>query len=181
MTAKPVLLLDIDGVINVRPHIGGWDRPPVRIKAGFPVYLELRVVDRLRDIHVRGLAEVRWCTTWCGHPALDILERILAVRFLRAFGDRPMNKTWGDLKVEAALAVLEEGRQLIWVDDDEVDAGRRLYPAIAQAADDGRALLVQPDSERGLQPEALDAIEAFAARPDQAPRTTETNRPGGES
>ena len=163
MNTPPVLLLDIDGVINVRPNVGGWDRPPVKVNAGIPVYLEPRLVDRLKDIHNRGLAEVRWCTTWCGHPdQLDILERILAVHFDRAFGDRPMNKTWAEMKVEAALAVLEEGRRLIWVDDDEVDAGRRLFPAIAKAAAEGRALLVQPTSERGLQPEAIDAIEAFA-------------------
>jgi hypothetical protein len=165
---RPVLLLDIDGVLNVAPNVGGWDIPPVRVKAGFPVYYEPRLIDAIRDLHARGVAEIRWATTWCGYPELGILERVLGLKFERAFGDRPMPKTWGDLKVEAALAVLEEGRRLIWVDDSEVDAGRRLYPKIAAAQAEGRALLVEPDSARGMQPGHLAAIEEFACRPQRS-------------
>lgn len=92
----------------------------------------------------------------------------------RAFGDRPMSKTWAELKVEAALAVLTSGRRLIWTDDGEVDAGRRLYPGIAAAEADGRALLIQPVSRLGLQPGHLGLIEAFAASvPDVASLTKE--------
>jgi hypothetical protein len=158
----PVLLLDIDGVINVRPHVGGWDTPPVKVKAGVPIYYEPRVVDAIRDLHASGDVEVRWCTTWCGYPALNILERVLDVRFERVFADRPLSKTWADLKVEAAVHVLDEARRLIWVDDDEVGAGRRLFPCLAVAEASGRALLIEPESERGLQPEHLRLIGAFA-------------------
>lgn len=157
-----VLLLDVDGVLNGHPRRCGWGRPPRREKLGFPVYYEPQVADRLRDLHGSGAVEIRWCTTWCGVPqALDQLSRVLDLPFKPAFGDRPISKTWGDLKVEAALKVLDDGDRLIWVDDEETSAGRQLYPAIARAEREGRALLVEPVSELGLQPEHFQAIAAF--------------------
>jgi hypothetical protein len=157
---RPVLLLDIDGVINGHPQRCGWNRPPHRIKVGLPVHYEPQVVDRLRAL--RDVVELRWCTTWCGLPVLQVLEDRLDLCLPRAFEHRPMSKTWGDMKVEAAMAVLAEGRRVIWVDDEEAAAGRRLFPEIARAEREGRALLVCPESELGLQPEHLDAIKAFA-------------------
>lgn len=160
---RPALLLDIDGVINGHPHRCGWDRPPRRLKVGMPVYYEPQVIDRLRALHSSGTVEIRWCTTWCGIPAvLDQLSKQLDLLFEPSFGDRPMSKTWGDMKLDAALAVLDEGRRLIWVDDEEATAARRLFPAIAKAEADGRALLVEPESALGLQPEHFEAIDAFA-------------------
>lgn len=163
MTAQPVLLLDVDGVINVRPHTGGWDRPPVKANCkGLPIYWEPELGLRLHTIHDTGLAEIRWCTTWCGLDLqLTALGQLIGIDAQPAFRDRPMSKTWGDLKVEAALAVLVEDRPLVWVDDEEAAAARRLFPAIADAERKGRALLVEPASEHGLQPHHLDAIEAF--------------------
>lgn len=158
----PVLLLDVDGVINGHPRRCGWDGPPHRLKVGMPVYYEAQVIDRLRELHNTGAVAIRWCTTWCGIPrALDQLSTQLDLPFTPAFGDRPMSKTWGDMKVEAVLAVLSEGRRAIWADDEEATAGRRLFPTIAKAEADGRLLLVEPDSNLGLRPEHFDAIEAF--------------------
>lgn len=162
----PVLLLDVDGVLNVHPHTGGWDRPPTKAKcAGLPINWEPQVGERLRHIHDTGLAEIRWSTTWCGLTRqLAALAEIVGINAAAAFAYRPANKTWGDLKLEAALAVLEDGRPLIWVDDEEVAAARRLYPQVACAEREGRALLVAPVSEYGLQPADLDLIEAFCGK-----------------
>jgi hypothetical protein len=158
----PVWMLDVDGVLNVfQPS---WGVELTRVKVGFPIRYAQPLIDRIRSFHTSGVAEVRWSTTWCGWPdQLDELGRVLNLDLPRAFGDRPMSKTWGDLKVEAALAVLAEGRRLIWTDDGEVKAGRRLFPALARAEAAGQALLIAPESELGLQPEHLDLIEAFAA------------------
>ncbi len=162
--SPPVLLLDIDGVLNVHPHRGGWGGPLTRTQPG-PVYYEPRLIERLRALHRNRAVEVRWSTTWCGYePLLAKLEQVFDVRFERAFTDRPMSHTWAELKAEAAVAVLEAGRRLIWVDDSEVSAGRRLYPVIAAGELAGRALLIEPESERGLQPADLAAAEAFATR-----------------
>lgn len=160
--SKPVLLLDIDGVINGHPRRCGWDGPPRRLKVGMPVYHEPQVIDRLRQLHASGAVEIRWCTTWCGIPrALDQLSKQLDLPFAPAFGDRPMSKMWGDMKVEAVLAELSEGRRVIWADDEEATAGRQIFLAIAKAEADGQLLLVEPDSSLGLRPEHFDAIETF--------------------
>jgi len=163
MTDPPIWLLDVDGVINGHPQHAGWGDPPKRASPG-PVYYEPRLIDRIRDIHARGIAEVRWCTTWCDyHLPLGRLEKVLGVSFERAFTDRPMSKTWAELKAEAAVAVLDGGRRLVWTDDDEADVAPRFYPVLDEAVRDGRALLIAPDSNRGLQPIHLILIEAFAA------------------
>jgi hypothetical protein len=159
----PVWLIDIDGVINVfQPS--GWGVNLTRVRVGFPIRYNEPLIDRIRTVHLRGAAEIRWSTTWCGWPdQLAELGVLFGLDLPQAFGDRPMSKTWACLKVEAALTVLQEGRRLIWTDDGEVDAGRRLFPALADAETAGRALLIAPDSELGLQPEHLDLIESFAA------------------
>lgn len=156
----PVLLLDIDGVINaLQPPWDDVDRTKCH---GLTIRWAPAAVDRLRAMHDAGLIEVRWCTTWCGFPdQLAALGAALGLDLASAFGKRPASKTWGDLKVEAAIATLAEGRRLVWVDDGEVDAGRRLFPALAEAEASGRALLVQPESLHGLTAEHLDEIEAF--------------------
>jgi hypothetical protein len=163
MTGVPVLLLDVDGVINGHPDHAGWQSPAVRLPVG-PVYYEPAAVDRIRRLHTAGHAEIRWATTWCGYPdELARLGRLLELDLPSAFGDRPDHKTWGDLKLEAALAVLDDGRPLIWVDDEEAAAARQLFPAIARAERLGRALLVTPVSEHGLRPHHLDSIEVFCS------------------
>ncbi len=156
-----VLLLDIDGVLNT--FRDSWGAPLVRTHcAGLPIRYAPALFERVRSI--AALVEVRWSTTWCGiRPQLDALTALIGIEATAAFGpDRPLSKTWGDLKVEAALAALDEGRRIVWADDEEAAAGRRLFPAIAQAERDGRALLLTPKSEMGLQPEDLDALEIFA-------------------
>ena len=155
------MLLDVDGVINaMRPPWDDTDRAKCH---GLTIRWAPPAVARLRALHDAGLVEARWCTTWCGFPdQLASLQDVLDLKLASAFGDRPASKTWGDLKVEAAIAVLAEGRRLVWVDDGEVDAGRRLFPAVAESEADGRALLVQPESLYGLTAEHLDEIEVFA-------------------
>lgn len=165
MTDKPVWLLDVDGVINTnRP---GWSAAPRQGMAyadgtGWKMRWASALTTRIQAIHQAGLAEIRWCTTWCERTAQ--LGRMFGIGpFDDAFGTRPDHKTYGDLKAEAALAVLADGRRLIWADDAEVPAARDLFPQIASAEADGRALLIAPDERRGLQPADLDAVEAFAA------------------
>jgi hypothetical protein len=168
MTTNTVWLLDIDGVINANKP--GWGAAPRKVScAGFTIRWAPALVVRIRQLHRAGWVDIRWSSTWCGYPTqLDELSTRLGVDFPSAFGDRPPSKTWADLKVEAAIDVLSSGRRLVWTDDDEVSAGRCLFPQIAEAEADGRALLIAPQSNRGLQPGDLDAIEAFATAPGQA-------------
>lgn len=162
MDPRPVWLLDVDGVINANKP--GWGAAPRRIScAGFTIRWAPALLDRIRQIHRSGLAEIRWSTTWCGFPdQLAELSRALRVDLPQAFTDRPMSKTWAEVKAEAAVAVLAEGRRLVWTDDDEATVAPDFYPELVPAVAGGRALLIAPRSNRGLQPADMDAIEAFA-------------------
>jgi hypothetical protein len=160
----PVWLLDVDGVINA--YVPAWT-DMVKVKcAGVTIRYAPVLVDRIRTLHASRAVEVRWCTTWCGYPELLAdLEALLDVAFAPAFGDRPLSKTWAEMKAEAAVAVLAEGRRLVWTDDSEVDAGRRLYPAIQRGETDSRAHLVAPESRYGLTADDVLGIEAFLRAP----------------
>lgn len=163
VTDRPVWLLDIDGVLNA-PKPGWGAAPRKTICAGFTIRWAPALLDRIRDLHRRGIVEVRWSSTWCGDPDdLADLQRVFRLDLECAFTDRPMSKTWAELKAEAAVAVLAGGRRLVWTDDAEVDIASDFYPQLAAAVTGGRALLIAPRSNRGLQPDDLDRIEAFAA------------------
>lgn len=158
-----VVLLDIDGVINaLEPP---W-RDTVKSKcAGLTIRWAPAVVERLRALHESGAVEIRWCSTWCGYPdELAALGALIGLDVPSAFTERPRHRTWGDLKVEAAVDTLAGGRRVVWVDDVEVSAGREFFPVLAGAERDGRALLIQPESRHGLTAAHLDEIEAFAYR-----------------
>jgi hypothetical protein len=159
----PVWLLDVDGVINVtRP---GWSAPPHRAHT-YAGGVEWRIrwapalVDRIRAFHTSGMVEVRWCSTWC--PQAGQLERLFHLPTLGCALDvnpvPPSPENWV-LKLNAAWAVLAECRALIWTDDDAIPGEG---PARDELEATGRALLIAPKSNRGLQPEDLNAIEEFA-------------------
>ena len=170
-----VWLLDVDGVINANKP--GWGGPPRRATAcsegtGFVPRWAPALLDRIRTLDRTGMVDIRWSTTWCTDT--DELHRLFRIGpFQPAFRDRPANKTWAELKVEAALQILDDGRRLIWTDDAEVDVARRLYPQLAEAEAEacGRALLIAPKPNRGLQPEHMDQIEAFAETDSATPPT----------
>jgi hypothetical protein len=160
---QTVWLLDIDGVLNANKP--GWGGPPRRTNvAGFVIRWAPPLIDRIRALHRGSTVEVRWSSTWCGEPAdLAVLARLLRLDLEPAFGDRDESKTWAAMKAEAAVAVLAEGHRLVWTDDDEVGIAQDFYPEFAEAERDGRALLIAPRSNRGLQPDHMEAIEAFGA------------------
>lgn len=164
-TELPVFLLDVDGVLNAtRPGWGGAlrKREVWSNSSGRPFTLRWAppLIDRIKAIQRDGLAEIRWCTTWC--PDAEALEALWAFKpLVRAFTDRPEHKTWAELKAEAAVAVIDSGARLVWTDDTEAGIAPRFYPALAEAEKSGQALLIAPRASRGLQPEDMDRIDTF--------------------
>jgi hypothetical protein len=162
----PVWLLDVDGVLNAsRP---GWGGPPQRRlvwsptdQTSYPMRWAPDLIDRIRSLHVGGKVEIRWCTTWC--PDAGELERLWRLPELeRALVADPMPRgaaCW-PLKLEAARAVLAEGRRLIWTDDEALP---KPGEARAELTAGGLALLIAPRPRHGLRSDDLDRIEAFAS------------------
>lgn len=158
--APPVWLLDVNGVIDASgPGWGGPGRAQHVIVEGLPYRLrwEPKAVACIRTLHMAGVVEVHWCTNWC--PWADVLETLWHLpTFSRAWPAGPVDPVdaW-PAKVQAALAVLDAGRRLVWTDDD-------LDPANvpAQVTATSAALLIRTKPSRGLRPEHVHQIEQFA-------------------
>jgi hypothetical protein len=158
--SKPVWLLDVDGVLNAsRPGWGAAPRSGWAYSAGerWRIRWAPALVSRIRTLHRSGRVEIRWCTTWC-HDA-DQIERLLNLPpFDRAWGGQLFGAEASDAKLAAARTVVDTGRPLIWTDDAEVPEEG---PLVEELSGDGRGLLIRPKPYKGLQPEHVDAIEAF--------------------
>ena len=164
-------LLDIDGVINALENPG----PPTRAwpsgcwrrvlaesahEIRWQIVAAQPVLDFIWLVHSSGQAEIRWHTSWQEFAnnvsrELDLPE--FPIQPAPEF-DEPISLTWW--KLPAARRVLaEEGRRLIWTDDDFSEELSRLERRQLQSS--GRALLLCPDTMTGLRRRHLKRIETF--------------------
>jgi hypothetical protein len=159
---RTVWLLDVDGVINVaRPGWGAAPRAGTVNSGGLPYRLRWApaLVARIRALQAAGDVDIRWCSTWCDDA--DHLERLFGLPRLGRAWSEAINGSYARIaKLAAARAVLDAGDRLIWTDDDAVPASG---PDRDELVSTGRALLIAPAPNRGLQPDHLDVIEAFIA------------------
>lgn len=164
MTAGPVWLLDVDGVVNAsRP---GWGAPPwSRQILADGVAWQFRwapaVTAFIREVALDGVAEVRWSTTWI--PWAADVERAFGLPPLGlAFEPELAREDVDARKTEAALSVVEvERRPLVWTDDAVVPSFGPLRERLESAS--VPALLIAPAPRAGLQPSDIDAIRGFLA------------------
>lgn len=147
---KPILLVDIDGVLNVFGW--SWDgyEPPTTgledvfeakgYKIRFPTGLKERMA-KLNDAF-----ECVWATTWEDEARAHIAPK-LGFGFgwdVIHFGSHPRQTTWKLPDVEAWCDKNAEDRRVAWVDDD-------LHGDAADwARDRGNTLLVSTAHETGL-------------------------------
>jgi hypothetical protein len=186
---NPVLLLDVDGVINAvspwptRPAwpAPAWRQLTVRDIDGqsWPILTADPVLAYLRALDEAGAVEIRWHTTWqhsavrCLAPALGLPEWAIAdaPEFTHradsgyATHARATRDHWW--KAAAARRVVhEEGRRLIWIDDDLRWESQR-DSALARLLEDERVLGLSPATDEGMGAAEVAAINTFL----QAPRT----------
>ncbi|WP_308285564.1 hypothetical protein [Actinoplanes hulinensis] len=157
---SPVWLLDVDGVLNAtRPGWGAAPRSGIAVSDGvaYRIRWAPALVSRLRALHSSGLVVMRWCTTWCADA--EQIERLFGLPPLERAWTHPISSVQAPaVKLAAARAVVAEGRRLIWTDDEVVPVGGPVFEELS-----GNGLLIAPKPGRGLQPEHLDAIEAFCS------------------
>lgn len=164
--ARPVWLLDVDGVLNARDP--GWDgrRASGWAEAGhgrFHITWAPGLVERMRELGQSPAVEIRWATTWV--PWIDQIEQLLGLPHWPAAYDGPYEGAGPAVptpwrKLDAAHAVLEdERRPLIWTDDDAIPTDGDDFERLTIGRPS--ALLIRPAPHHGLQPDHLHAIEAF--------------------
>lgn len=166
----PLWLLDVDGVLNAvshRPDPDVW--PDWRHGTAFangsswPIWFSPTLTRAIADLHERGLAEIRWLTTW-GEDANGELRELLGLPRLQVAGTGDVfdpTVDWWKFDVVKSFHRAEPNRRLIWTDDD------LLYLPEAQAwvAARTRSLVIAPRSDRGLTPDQLTEIRRFCNDP----------------
>ena len=183
----PLLLLDVDGVLNAlgRPLPPDWDDWQTGwATAGgrdYPIAWSPSVVRRLLAWHDERRVEVQWLTTW-GHDANTSLRHLLELPELVVAGTFDDDVAAGDPNAAAgALASVtpaardeltgrwwkfdvvrrvvraEPGRRLVWLDDDL--AGEDDLRAWASREAD--CLPLAPPPRSGLRPMDLDVVSAW--------------------
>ena len=149
---KPVLLLDVDGVLCpyfTDEPIDGYEQHDVG-----PVSVW---INREHGVWLQGLAEAYelvWATTW-EHDAPEVLGPVLGLPEMPVieFTHGAANKTWKIADVDAFIG----DRPAAWLDDE-------LGPDADAWADQrsGRTLLVRVDATVGLEESHIDDLRAFA-------------------
>ncbi|TFV87399.1 HAD domain-containing protein [Blastococcus sp. CT_GayMR16] len=171
----PVLLLDVDGVLNAvcldLPE--GWQRGTYN---GFVLSWDPTVTARLRALHESGRVELQWLTTWTENADKLLAEPMGLPRGLRTHGREDVLPTgfegerrgisgWWKLAAARALAEAEPGRRIVWIDDDLAEQAADTSEWLAANA---HVLVVAPDFFVGLTHAELDRVEAWLADSSEA-------------
>jgi len=119
-SAKPIWLLDVDGVLNAfdetRPVLGDWDDWKTFTARGFLIRYSPAMVGRILALHDAGKVEVQWLTTW-GHMANTELKELGFPEFTVA-AEQPFRERDGWWKYPTAKRLFELGHAIVWTDDD---------------------------------------------------------------
>jgi hypothetical protein len=167
VTPPPVLLLDVDGVLNaLSPQLPeGWQRGHFR---GYVLSWDPTVTARLRAWHEAGRVELQWLTTWTADADALLAQPMGLPRGLRVheredgptgfsgrFGGLP---GWWKLAAAQAVAGTEPDRRIVWIDDDLADQAE---DASAWLVANPQVLVVAPALATGLTHAQLDEVEAW--------------------
>jgi hypothetical protein len=160
LNTKPILLVDVDGVISLFP-------PPTRLDArlGAGSWHQVDGIAHLLSAaaaaHLHELApafELVWCTGW-EERANEHLPHLLGVPTLPTLSfARSPGKARAHWKLDAIDAYAGPDRPLAWI-DDALDAHCRDWAD----ARPGPTLLVPTEPHVGIGPPQVDALLAFAA------------------
>jgi hypothetical protein len=189
MAEQPLLLLDVDGVLNpnaakptARPlgyrtyrHTpeGGWHTGPnVRRHQGLRVWLHPGHGARLRELAAQANLELVWATMW-RHDANTYVGPAIGLPEIPVIDFPPEDLAadpagWSRWSESGgwkwpAVAAYAAGRPLAWLDDEHDTAG---FPAARAEFDRARAglptLLCPVDPRKGLLPEHLRQVADWA-------------------
>lgn len=189
--SKPVLLLDIDGVVNALSkglptktwQKTDWTRAKIRGSDGveYPFLWSAPVIAWLTGLHTSGRVEIRWHTTWQQDaPRVGSILGLpeFAVQVCDEFAEAAENGSalaarmirhglprWWKYPA-AELVLTDEKRRMIWIDDD-IDteltrATRRVLKATHPVE------LVCPAQGSGITQKHIDQVEARLAMWEEA-------------
>lgn len=194
--ARPLMLLDFDGVINPYgyAHHFKWDperhykpdntRFPTVMVAGEPTRVGIRwnsdLAERLLKLMQKDVLDIRWLSTWQADTiAIDakLGWPMLAFEPLRDGHSR--HAKWIPKLDIVRMYAKAGGRPIVWVDDVECSPD-----ALAELQDlepEHPILMVGPDHRTGISRPQMALIERFARHPDAYTGVTLSMETGDDS
>lgn len=120
LESKPLVLLDVDGVINdfelIGEETGRWDSHVI-VSHGYHVVIPDYMPKVIQ--HICARAEVHWCTTWRDRANEEIAQH-LGIGPLPVVDDGTDSR-YVDWKAAAAYDLADEalrnGRRVLWIED----------------------------------------------------------------
>ncbi len=174
---KPIVLLDVDGVINAlgrgdRSAWRDWTSGAVTVRGeDYEVVYSPTVVATIRRWHESGLADVRWLADWgdaanrelrrlTGLPAFPVIESQLGAEGAAPALNQDQSEWpygwWKDKAVQALVAA-EPHSAIVWLDDELRDNPRLLTELRTRY----KVYALGPNGHLGLSPRQLREIEQF--------------------
>lgn len=172
-TPRPLVLLDVDGVIN---DLGALYELPdttthhVVRSHGFRV-----VVPRYMPVLIQWLcsvADVHWCTTW-RHRANDEIADHLGIPTLPVVDDGTQDRHTGWKAAAArdlAATALSEGRRVLWIEDFYGDVPRSEMPKGVEFLDTAADVEFDAVLTADMIPDWLWALDSSAGTSDDSGR-----------
>ena len=184
---RPLVLLDVDGVLNAVPYFGRseqWSDWQVgeALASGsrFRITWSPSVVEAV--LSWREISDVQWLTTW-GHDANASLRHLVGLPEMPVAGTHdelaappgagdpdagthaavtpaapdPLTGRWWKFDVVRRLVHDHPDRRLVWIDDDLA----RQEDIRAWMRREAQCLLVAPEPSSGLTPAHLDSVATF--------------------
>lgn len=165
-STRPLVLVDIDGVLNPRKNQAERGFTPYRLKGEDElVWLSQEHGRMLNELDSEGQVDLRWGTTWNDAanrtvgPAIGLQRDWDVVPIDRAMaGPVVFGYNWKAVSIRAGA----DGQPFAWLDDFMTEADR-LW-AEDRVFDEGiPTLLLRIDPDVGLQPGHLDQVRDWAA------------------
>lgn len=167
LSARPLWLLDIDGVINayafkaytskknLYPDLTKYSVPNAN-RTIYTFWTSPTLMRQITELHDSGLVEIAWLTTWT-YDANAIVAPILGLPEFPVVADsggRFSDYYW---KTRTAVEALTQHRPIIWTDDDAITSEARYD----YEASDVPNLMIEPKPNQGITPASMDAIIEF--------------------
>jgi len=151
---KPLLLLDVDGVLNpTGPPTRGFRRYRCTVDGHvYTVHLNPRHGPRLMELALRTGTELAWATTWEEHANEWISPRLGLPRLPVVALGPDLGSEKGEMYKTRYVAEYVGNRRFVWFDDQVYQEDER-YLRARQGL--GEFLLVHVPPEQGLTSEHL--------------------------
>jgi hypothetical protein len=164
LTKKPVVLLDVDGVINCFKSIWPDEK---KIKClDWDIRYSPTVVDKINSWN--KVASVKWLTTWNNHARVDLAPALGLDSFENARLDKYDRSEWGKVRSAYSTATnLGDDGIVIWIDDELSEFKKRFSNYVDRNSNISyydifqrpNTFLVKPDE--GMTPEHVAFIDCI--------------------